>query len=74
MLKGKKADPTPKLAEGKGGETRDELAKMANVSHGTLAKVEKIVAEAEPEVVEAARKGGFRPPWPRRRPEGRAPR
>ena len=49
----KKADPTPKLAEGKGGETRDELAKMANVSHSTLAKVEKIVASAESEVVEA---------------------
>lgn len=45
----------PKLAGS--SETRDELAKMANVSHGTLAKVEKIVAEAEPEVVEAARKG-----------------
>ena len=39
------------------GETRDELAKMAGVSHDTIAKVEKIVAEAEPEVVEAARKG-----------------
>ena len=57
MLKGKKADPTPKLAEGEGGETRDELAKMANVSHGTLAKVEKIVTEAKPAVVEAVRKG-----------------
>ena len=63
----------PTLAPQTSGKTRDELAKMANVSHGTLAKVEKIVAEAEPEVVEAARKGGFRPPWPRRRPEGRAP-
>lgn len=57
MLKGKKADPTQRSAEGKGGETRDELAKMAGVSHDTIAKVEKIVAEAEPEVVEAARKG-----------------
>ena len=35
------------------GETRDELAKMAGVSHDTIAKVEKIVAEAEPDVVEA---------------------
>jgi hypothetical protein len=57
MLKGKKADPTQKSAEGKGGETRDELAKMAGVSHDTIAKVEKIVEAAEPEVVEAARKG-----------------
>ena len=56
MLKGKKADPTQKSAEGR-SETRDELAKMAGVSHDTIAKVEKIVAEAEPEVVEAARKG-----------------
>lgn len=38
-------------------KTRDELAKMAGVSHDTIAKVEKIVAEAKPEVVEAARKG-----------------
>lgn len=55
MLKGKKADPVQKSAQG--GKTRDELAKMAGVSHDTIAKVEKIVAEAEPEVVEAARKG-----------------
>lgn len=41
------------------GETRDELAKMAGVSHDTIAKVEKIVAEAEPEVVEAARRGSM---------------
>jgi ParB-like chromosome segregation protein Spo0J len=38
-------------------KTRDELAKMAGVSHDTIAKVEKIIAGAEPEVVEAARKG-----------------
>ena len=51
----------PTLAPQTSGKTRDELAKMANVSHGTLAKVEKIVAEAEPEVVEAARCGSWRP-------------
>ena len=57
MLKGKKADPVQKSAQGSRGKTRDELAKMAGVSHDTIAKVEKIVAEAEPEVVEAARRG-----------------
>lgn len=46
-----------KSAPQNNGKTRDELAKMAGVSHDTIAKVEKIVAEAEPEVVEAARKG-----------------
>ena len=44
-----KADPTPKLAEGK-GETRDAIADMAGVSHGTLDKVERIEAEAIPDV------------------------
>ena len=57
LKKGAEKPVAPKLAERSKGETRDELAKMANVSHGTLAKVEKIVAEAEPEVVEATRKG-----------------
>ena len=39
----------PTLAQPNSGKTRDELAKMANVSHGTLAKVEKIVADGTPE-------------------------
>ena len=50
--------PVPqKSAERKSGETRDELAKMAGVSHDTIAKVEKIVTEARPAVVEAVRNG-----------------
>lgn len=53
---GKAKTLPPKLAEVK-TETRDELAKIAGVSHGTLAKVEKIVTEAKPAVVEAVRKG-----------------
>ena len=47
----------PQKSAGSSKETRDELAKMAGVSHDTIAKVEKIVAEAKPEVVEATRKG-----------------
>lgn len=37
--------------------TDEELAEMAGVSSNTIRRVEKIVAEAEPEVVEAARRG-----------------
>ena len=37
--------------------TDEKLAEMAGVSSNTIRRVEKIVAEAEPEVVEAARKG-----------------
>ena len=46
---GKKADLPPTLAE---GETRDELAKVAGISHGTLAKV-KVIAEKAPEDIKA---------------------
>ena len=38
----------PQKSAGSSKETRGELAKMAGVSHDTIAKVEKIVAEAEP--------------------------
>ena len=47
----------PQKSAGSPKETRDELAKMAGVSHDTIAKVEKIVTEAAPEVVSAARRG-----------------
>ena len=57
LKKGAEKPVPQKSAERKSGETRDELAKMAGVSHDTIAKVEKIVAEAEPEVVEATRRG-----------------
>jgi DNA-binding XRE family transcriptional regulator len=43
MLQGK-ANPMQKSAQ---GTTRDELAKIAGVSHDTIAKVERI--EEEPE-------------------------
>ena len=39
------------------GTTRDELAKVAGVSHDTIAKVERIEADAPVPVVEASRKG-----------------
>ncbi len=37
------------------GTTRDELARAAGVSHDTIAKVEKIEANATPETKEALR-------------------
>ena len=57
LKKGAEKPVVQKSAQRESGKTRDELAKMAGVSHDTIAKVEKIVAEAEPEVVEATRKG-----------------
>lgn len=53
MLSGK-ADPTQKSAE---GETREELATIAGISHDTIHKVEVIEKEAPPEIKEAARSG-----------------
>ena len=38
-------------------DTRDELAKIANVSHGTMAKVEKIEKQAPLELKEQIRSG-----------------
>jgi ParB-like chromosome segregation protein Spo0J len=46
----------PKLAEPI-LETREELAQIAGVSHGTISKVEKIEAQAIPEVKENVRHG-----------------
>lgn len=39
------------------GETRDEVAKLAGVSHDTIAKVEKILEKASPEKIEELRAG-----------------
>ena len=47
MRKGKKLDPAQKSA---GGETRDKIAKIANVSHDTIDKVKKIEAKASEEI------------------------
>ena len=46
MLAGKKIDPKPTLAQ---GEVRDEIAKIAHVSHGTLDKVKLIEEKATDE-------------------------
>ena len=59
LKKGAEKPVVQKSAQRESGKTRDELAKMAGVSHDTIAKVEKIVAEAEPKVVEAARRGSM---------------
>jgi DNA modification methylase len=47
---GQRNDIKPTLAESKPIETRKELSKIANVSHGTLDKVKVIQATATPEV------------------------
>lgn len=52
MLSGKN-DPMQKSAQ---GTTRDEIASVAGISHDTIAKVEKIEAEAPKPVIEASRK------------------
>lgn len=57
MLSGKKVDPTPTLAEGGKGETRDIIAKRIGVSHGTYDKMKRIDEMATPYVKAAVRKG-----------------
>jgi len=47
---GQRNDIKPTLAESKPIETRKELSKIANVSHGTLDKVKLIQTQATPEV------------------------
>jgi ParB-like chromosome segregation protein Spo0J len=54
MRAGVAVDPVQNSAQGK---TRDEVAKLAGVSHDTLTKYEKVKATAAPEVVEAVRAG-----------------
>jgi len=45
-------DHTQKSAEGVKGETRDIIAKKAEVSHDTISKVERIQENAIPKVKE----------------------
>ena len=47
----------PNLAQQNNGKTRDELAQIAGVSHGTLDKVRKIAASADEETKEKLRSG-----------------
>lgn len=47
----------PTLASQKKGATRDELAAIAGVSHGSLDKVKKLVEEADDDTKEKLRKG-----------------
>lgn len=53
MLAGK-ANPTQNSAQ---GETRQEIAKAAGVSHDTIAKVERIEQQATPEIKAALKSG-----------------
>lgn len=57
MVAGKATDPVAKLPQGSEGKTRDALADMAGVSGRTLDKVERIEAEAIPEIREMAHQG-----------------
>lgn len=55
MVAGKRlSDPVPNLAQGK---TRDEVAKVAGVSHGTIAKAKVIRDEADAGTKERLRSG-----------------
>lgn len=47
-----------KSAPAEKSKTRDELAKLAGVSHDTIEKVETIQKEGTPEQIERAKKGG----------------
>ena len=51
---GTRSDLLPMLAKSEPINTREELAKAAGVSHGTLSKVKKIMQDAPPEIQEAA--------------------
>jgi hypothetical protein len=52
---GKRSDLSPKSAKSEKHDTREELAKLAGVSHDTISKVKKINAKAVPELAEMAR-------------------
>ena len=55
MKAGKAADPPPDLAER--GDTRDVLAEMAGISHGTLDKVRLLVRVGNEKVLKRLRNG-----------------
>lgn len=55
MLAGVKLDPPQNSAEGR--ETRNKLAEIAGVSHDTISKVKKLVADADEETKSKLRKG-----------------
>lgn len=54
----KNAVPQKSAEQQKRGDTRDELAKMAGVSHDIIHKTEIINKEGTPEQIERARIGG----------------
>ena len=56
MLAGKATDPTQNSAEGS-GETRDQLADTAGVSHDTIAKVEYVAKHADERIKDKLRRG-----------------
>ncbi len=56
MLAGVKTAPVPTLAPGS-GKVRDELASIAQVSHGTMSKIEYLAEHADEETKDKLRRG-----------------
>lgn len=54
---GTRTDIVPTLAQSDTGKTRDKMAALVGVSHGTYDKMKKIDEEATPQVKELVRKG-----------------
>ena len=57
MLAGKASDPPQNSAEGAGGDTRDDLADIAGVSHDTITKAEYLAEHADEQTKGKLRSG-----------------
>ena len=55
QIRGSGESVPPNLAEQKKGDTRDQMARMAGVSHGTMDKAKKLMESADEETLEKLR-------------------